>query len=288
MAAEITLTLDLEDHRPTPDLPKRYPEMTRRLIDFFDERQISITVFVVGTIAQDDPSLVKEISTRGHEVALHSFDHTPITDQTADEFRSHTERGKKILEDLTGVVVAGYRAPLFSLTAESIWAIDILRDLGFEYSSSTLPAPNPIFGFPNLPQQPFRWWNGLLELPAPIGHFGLLKAPYLGGVYFRYLPNWAIKNKMANAPEGACLWSYCHPYDIDFEEKNRFIKDAPLWVSLLLRFKRKNTLRKLERLLAAKGVDSTPPFRDLVQSGKFDRVPALSSADVGAVTTVAA
>jgi len=256
----ITFTLDLEDHRPDDKLPKRYTEITEKILAFLNKLKIKATVFVVGALAEKDPSLIKNIHDMGHEIAHHSYDHTPITDQTPEEFYVHTHRAKDILEDITGEKLAGFRAPIFSLTRQSLWAVDILKELGFEYSSSVLPAASPLYGLPGAPSSPFRWSNGLLEIPAPIGRIGPFLMPYLGGFYFRYLPFSIIHKQIKKSAENASLWTYCHPYDFDAGEKNWRIKGANIPISLLLWFNRKNTFRKMNRLLSCCCV--LPPFKD--------------------------
>lgn len=260
MKPELTFTFDLEDHRPNDALPKRYDAITYQLLEFLEKRKIKATIFTVGSLAEQDPEIVKTAHKAGHEIAHHSYDHTVLTKQSPDEFREHTKRGKDILEDITGEVIKGYRAPVFSLTPDTIWAIDILKELGFEYSSSVLPTSNPLHGFPGLPLEPFQWSNGLIEIPAPIGKIGPKDMPYLGGFYFRYLPFGIIKEKMKKAANDQSLWTYCHPYDFDGKEKNWKIKGASDLVSLLLWFNRKNTFKKMEQLLSA--CEPLPPFKN--------------------------
>ncbi len=260
MATSITFTLDLEDHRPDESVPERYSVVTEKILEFLNERAIKATVFTVGTLAEKNPQLIRRIHDAGHEIAHHSYDHTPLTKQDSGQFRDHTKRAKDILEDITGEKIVGYRAPIFSLTRDTLWAVDILKELGLEYSSSVLPAPNPLHGFPGAPSSPFRWSNGLIEIPAPIGKVGPFLMPYLGGFYFRYLPFGVIENKAKKAGDSVILWTYCHPYDFDPEEKNWRIKGASAPVSLLLWMNRKNTFNKLERL--AESFEFSVPFKD--------------------------
>ncbi len=264
----VTFTLDLEDHRPQSNLPKRYPLVMDRILLFLEEENIKGTFFVVGELAQSDPGMVKNIAAAGHEIALHSWDHTPLPLQNPARFREETIKGKELLEKLTGREVMGYRAPVFSLTAQSLWAIDILHDLGFRYSSSVLPATNPLYGLPGAPCSVFRWKNGLLEIPAPVGRLGPVTLPYLGGFYLRYLPAPLIRHFMHRASPDECLWLYCHPYDFDAGEKNFRIKGAPAWVSLLLWFNRRNSFTKMQNFVTASG----KPFAQMLAEGMFDQV----------------
>ena len=260
MSKAITFTLDLEDHRPDEALPKRYPEITEKILEFLDKRNIKATVFTVGSLAKKDPSIVKKVHAAGHEIAHHSYDHITLNKQTSEEFREDTRRAKETIEDVIGESVKGYRAPVFSLTRQTLWAVDILKELGFEYSSSILPAANPLHGIPGAPFSPFRWANGLLEIPAPVGKLGPALMPYLGGFYFRYLPFDIIKNQINNANDNTALWTYWHPYDFDPQEKNWRIKGASVPVSLLLWFNRKKTFKKLSRL--AEDYEFAAPLKD--------------------------
>jgi len=245
-----TFTLDLEDHRANEKYPKRYPENTRKLLKFLQQQKIKATVFTVGKIAEQDPGLIKEISELGHELAFHSYHHRHLTLELPNKFRNETASGKKLIEDITGKPVIGFRAPVFSLTPESQWVLDILKELDFEYSSSVIPAKNPLYGFPGLPSSPFYWPNGLLEIPVPISKMGLFTIPYLGGFYLRYLPLFMIQHCINKEQGEKHLWSYCHPYDFDADESFFRIKGASLLVSLLLWFNRRNTYNKIDCLLS--------------------------------------
>ncbi|GJL85508.1 MAG: polysaccharide deacetylase [Micavibrio sp.] len=256
----ITFTLDLEDHRLDENLPERYPVITDKILGFLDEHKIKATVFTVGALAEKNPQLIRRIHEAGHEIAHHSYDHTPLTKQGRNQFQEHTKRAKDILEDIAGEKITGYRAPVFSLTKDTLWAVDILKELGFEYSSSVLPVANPLHGLPGAPSTPFKWSNGLIEIPAPIGKVGPFLMPYLGGFYFRYLPFGVIKNQVKKADDSTIPWTYCHPYDFDAEEKNWRIKGASVPVSLLLWINRKNTFSKLERLTDS--FEFSKPFKD--------------------------
>lgn len=260
MGETITFTLDLEDHRPDESLPVRYPEMTEKILEFLERWNIKATVFTVGSLAKKDPETVRKVHAAGHEIAHHSYDHITLNRQSPAEFREDTRRAKEVIEDVIGEEVRGYRAPVFSLTRQTIWAVDILKELGFTYSSSVLPAANPLHGIPGAPHTPFRWSNGLLEIPAPVGKIGPFLMPYLGGFYFRYLPYPIVRRQIKKADDGAALWTYWHPYDFDVDEKNWRIKNASMPVSMLLWLNRKSTFKKLGRL--AENFKFDAPLRD--------------------------
>ena len=259
MPKAITFTLDLEDHRPNEALPKRYPQITQKILDFLQAQNIKATVFTVGSLAEKDPGLVRQVWAAGHEIAHHSYDHIALNQQSPAVFREDTRRAKQTIEDVIGEAVTGYRAPVFSLTRQTLWAVDILKELGFDYSSSIMPVANPLHGMAGAPQTPFRWSNGLLEIPVPVGGFGPVRMPYLGGFYFRYLPIILAKKFIKDASDDQLLWTYCHPYDFDAQEKNWRIKGASTSVSLLLWFNRRHTFKKLKML--ADTFEFTAPLR---------------------------
>lgn len=245
----ITFTLDLEDHRSSIKYEKRYPEIIHQILRLLDQNSVKGTFFTVGEIAKNDPQLIKEISNNGHEIAFHSYDHKQLQFENADNFKCETALGKQLLEDITGVKVIGYRAPVFSLSKQTLWALDILHELDFKYSSSVLPASNPLNGFSSAPRTPFFWPNGLLEIPVPVAKLGSVTIPYLGGVYLRYLPSSIIKRLVEKNLEQH-LWTYCHPYDFDSNEPFFRIKGASLLTSLILWFNRSNTENKILYLLS--------------------------------------
>ncbi len=268
MSCPITFTLDLEDHRPV-DMEKRYPATTLSLLDFLDEHAIKATVFILGRVAAESPELIRTIADRGHELAYHTEDHVHLHKLDRAEFCGKSENGKKFIEDITGQPVTGFRAPAFSLTQASLWAVDAIQELGFVYSSSVLPIANPINGFPGAPRQPFYWPNGLLEIPACVARFGPLELPFLGGIYLRYLPYFLISRKLKRAGNNASHWIYCHPHDFDHEEPYYTIPGTSVLTSLLLWFNRKPTLAKLDRLMSEERVTADKPFNEQIQAGKF-------------------
>ena len=276
--APVTFTLDLEDHRPDEHAELRYPAVMREVLDWLDDRSIRGTVFVVGEVAESQPDLVCEVATRGHEVALHCWRHVPLTELDPGTFRDETAKAKALLEDLTGTAVGGYRAPTFSLVPSSVWAVDVLAELGFAYSSSVLAGSNPLFGWPGAPRQPFRWPNGLVEFPVPVAGAGRFRLPFLGGTYLRVLP-WTVvagaRRWHRDPGAGSAPWTYTHPYDFDPGEPKWKVPDAGrlyplLWVG------RKGLFKKLDRLLGD-GATAGPPLGERLAAadvgGVFDPVP---------------
>jgi peptidoglycan-N-acetylglucosamine deacetylase len=265
-----TFTLDLEDHHPWPNPSPRYPGITYKILDFLSDREVKGTFFVLGELAERHPEIIRSIHERGHEIGFHTYAHVPLTKENPERFRDQTQRSKAFLEDLTGTEVIGFRAPIFSLTPETLWALPILEDLGFRYTSSVLPLRHPLHGFPGAPQQPFRWKDSLVEIPVPIARIGLLSLPFLGGVYMRYLPDFVVMSLLRRQGSGTALWTYCHPYDFDPDEKFIVMREATAIVSFVLWLNRRSTFRKVAKIL---GQGAGLPFRDYLKQGAYDSVP---------------
>lgn len=261
MPTPITFTFDLEDHRPHSDAwPSRYPDLTRALLGWLDERAITATVFIVGTLASEAPDLVNEIAERGHEIGLHNWHHVALTSQTPRSFREGVRRGKALLEELTGRTVAGFRAPTGSLVPNTLWAVDVLAEEGFSYSSSVVPGRNPLHSFPGAPTHPFRHQSGLAEFPAPMSGPKWCALPFLGGTYLRLIPQRVHDAMARSAPIEPGAFLYCHPYDFDTDERFWWVGDVgPL--SPLLWIGRRGLLAKLDHLMA---MGSAPPLGNLL------------------------
>ncbi|MBI2704231.1 MAG: polysaccharide deacetylase family protein [Actinobacteria bacterium] len=271
MTPPISFTFDLEDHRPAPTWKARYPEHTRRLLDFLDERAIRATVFVVGRVAERSPDVVREVADRGHEVGLHNFEHWALFSCVPSAFREKTARCKAMLEDLTGREVAGFRAPAGTLMPTTYWATEVLAELGFRYSASVLPVQTYGVGFPGCPAEPFRWPSGLLEAPCPCVGVGPVGLPIMGGTFLRVLPLPLVRLGMRRLPAGSAPWVYAHPYDIDSLERFWVVPEVHLWGSLLLWINRGLMLRKLDRLVTGRTAD--PLGERLAALDRAGRIP---------------
>jgi len=194
---------------------------TERLMALLAERHVSGTFFVLGWVAERSPSLVKRIASAGHEVACHGFSHRLIYQQDEPEFREETARSKGFLEDLTGKPVLGYRAASFSITRDSLWALDALIDLGFRYDSSVFPIRHDLYGLPDARPEPNRITapsgRTLAEFPMSTAKFLGLTVPVSGGGYFRILPYWLTRAGLRQInEEGQRPFSfYLHPWEVD-------------------------------------------------------------------------
>jgi polysaccharide deacetylase family protein (PEP-CTERM system associated) len=246
----VTFTIDLEDPTEAYSLQGRYAQAMPRILDMCDEYNCRATVFTTGRAAKTVPKLIQEVAARGHEVAYHSHNHLPLPEENTARFREETKADKNRFEQLIGKPVLGYRAPRFSLTPDSAWALDILKENGFEYSSSIMPTSVSLFGFPNTPHTPFKWPNGLIEFPLPVKTIGKFAIPYLGGVYLYLLPTFLTDSWRANASPKEALWTYAHPYDLDNEAEFPAMPHTPGWVRLVLKFAHLMAEKKIRHVLA--------------------------------------
>jgi polysaccharide deacetylase family protein (PEP-CTERM system associated) len=226
----------------------RVERNTLRLLELFDRHGVRITFFVLGWVAERAPQLIKELHRAGHEIACHGLTHELVYKQTPQLFREETHRSKSMLEDLTGAKVRGYRAATYSITAKSLWALDILEELGFEYDSSVFPVRHDLYGIPDASRHPFRVASGkLIEVPLTTVRVFGQHLPCAGGGYFRLLPyglfRWAVRR--ANA-EGLSAVFYLHPWEVDPQQPRI---DAP-WRSRFRHYTNLHrTVGRLEALL---------------------------------------
>ncbi|HEV7585633.1 MAG TPA: polysaccharide deacetylase family protein [Solirubrobacteraceae bacterium] len=254
----VTVTFDLEDNWGAGAGEQRFVAMSHRFFDFLQERGIVATVFVVGELARRHGELIRRAAEAGHEIGLHGLRHVPLADVGRSALPGELREGRALLEDVAQVPVLGFRAPIFSLTRASSWAIEQVHDAGFVYSSSVLPAANPLHGWPGAPSRPFRWDNGLIELPCPVGGVGPVQVPFLGGIYIRYVPLIVARRFLRGLGEGAVPWSYAHPYDLDTEEPFSVMPHAGWLVSRILHTRRGVTLSRLQAMIDAGGAPGRP------------------------------
>lgn len=203
------------------NLESRVVANTRRLLALFGRHEVKGTFFVLGWVAEREPELVREIAAAGHEIASHGYSHKLVFNQTREEFRAETWRAKQILEQLLGQPVRGYRASTYSITRRSLWALDVLVELGFEYDSSIFPIRHDVYGYPEAARWPGRLTTpsggSLVEFPMTTASMAGLKVPVCGGGYFRLLPYAFTRRALAgvNKSERRPFVFYLHPWEID-------------------------------------------------------------------------
>ena len=199
----------------------RVERNTERLMEILAERGVHATFFVLGWLAERVPALVRRIAEAGHEVACHGYSHQLVYKQTPGEFREETVRAKHFLEDTVGHAVLGYRAASFSVTRQSLWALDVLIDLGFRYDSSIFPIHHDLYGIPGATPEPHRVsapsGRTLAEFPMSAANFFGLQVPVSGGGYFRILPYWLTRAglEQINHRRGRPFAFYLHPWELD-------------------------------------------------------------------------
>ncbi|WP_417320197.1 XrtA system polysaccharide deacetylase [Emcibacter sp.] len=225
------MTVDVEDYfqvgafendirrEDWDSLPCRVERNMDVILNMFDEAGTKATFFTLGWVAERYPAVVRRIVEEGHELASHGMAHWRVTHQSPEEFREDVLRSKKLLEDVGGCPIRGYRAASFSIGEKNLWALDILEEAGFDYSSSIYPIRHDHYGMPNAPRFAFRPIEGrnFLEMPVTTVDVAGKKIPCGGGGYFRLLPyflsKWAM-SRVNNRDDQSCIF-YFHPWEID-------------------------------------------------------------------------
>jgi polysaccharide deacetylase family protein (PEP-CTERM system associated) len=257
------MTVDVEDYFHTEamteavdrsdwsSMPSRVQASTEILLELFARKKVTATLFFLGWVAEKFPSLVLQAVQQGHEVACHSYWHRAIFRLSPEEFREDTIRARDAIEAAGNVRILGYRAPSFSLTPGTEWAVEILAQLGFQYDSSVNPVPHDFYDNAKAPRAPHTLVNGaLLEIPIATVRLGSRNLPVGGGAYFRILPYrysaWGVSQ--INKTEGRPAMFYLHPWEIDAHQPRLKVKlksRIRQYTSLA------STYQKLELLLGA-------------------------------------
>jgi polysaccharide deacetylase family protein (PEP-CTERM system associated) len=199
-------------------LERRVEANTDRILALFAEAGVSGTFFTLGWVAERHPALVRRIVGAGHELASHGYWHRLVHEQTPEAFAEDVGAAKRLLEDVGGVPVHGYRAPTFSINRRNPWAFDELEAAGYLYSSSIYPIRHDLYGMPEAPRFPYRPGTGrLVELPMTAVRVGGRNLPCAGGGYFRLLPYPVFRALLRhfNAADAAPGMFYTHPWEID-------------------------------------------------------------------------
>jgi polysaccharide deacetylase family protein (PEP-CTERM system associated) len=207
-----------------PLYPARVRQNTERALELLARNACHATFFVLGWVAEREPDLIRAVASQGHELACHSHLHRPLYTITPSEFRRDVGRSRCAIEDAAGVKVVGFRAPTFSITEKTLWALDILAEEGFEYDSSIFPIRHDLYGIPDAP----RWTHQkmspsgqvLWEIPPATVRVGPVNLPFGGGGYLRLLPmsftRWAIKTTHRRERQPVIV--YFHPWELDPEQ----------------------------------------------------------------------
>jgi polysaccharide deacetylase family protein (PEP-CTERM system associated) len=223
------LTIDVEDYFQVsafaPYIPRdqwdsrdcRVERNVERILQMLDSYNTKATFFTLGWIAERYPQLVRRIVEGGHELASHGYGHQRASDLSEADFFADIESAKKLLEDLSGHEIKGYRAPSFSIGEGNLWAFDCLERAGYRYSSSIYPIRHDHYGMPDAPRFAHQVRAGLLEVPVTTARFFDRNWPASGGGYFRLMPyavsRWLLQH--VNHVDRQSAVFYCHPWEID-------------------------------------------------------------------------
>lgn len=225
------MTIDVEDyfqvsafapHIPRDSwaaLPCRVEANIDRILGLLDGQGIKATFFTLGWIAERYRAMVRRIVDQGHELASHGYGHERASDMSQQQFRDDIGSSKRILEDISGHEIKGYRAPSFSIGTHNLWALDVLHSEGYRYSSSIYPVKHDHYGMPDAPRFAFYPGSndGLLELPITTVRLMNRNLPAGGGGYFRFFPyalsRWLMQQ--VNERDGQPAIFYFHPWEID-------------------------------------------------------------------------
>lgn len=252
------LTIDFEDWYQGLEIPysdwekfeDRIETVGDKLLQILEEGDTKATFFMLGYVAEQHPEIVKKIKSAGHEIGTHGFSHTLIYKQEPEVFRQEMKRAVEFLEDLTGDTILGHRAPFFSITKDSLWALDILGELGIKYDSSIFPVLNYRYGIAGSPRFPYkikREKYEFMEFPVSTLKLPGVTLPISGGAYFRIYPYQLTKQALrAVNRSGNPITFYLHPWELDPDHPRI---DVPRRIALTHYFNLGATERRLRKLL---------------------------------------
>jgi len=227
------LSVDLEDYFHVEAFASRIPRSqwslftsrvrhnTARVLELLERNRCRATFFVLGWVAEREPALIREIAQAGHELACHSHLHRLLYRLSPSEFRDDLRRSRAAIEDVGGAKVVGFRAPTFSVTRKSLWALEILAEEGFQYDASIFPIRHDRYGIPGasrwVHQRSLPSGQSIWEIPPSTVRLGRINLPFGGGGYLRLLPmsftRWAIE--AVHRREGQPVMIYFHPWELD-------------------------------------------------------------------------
>ena len=228
-------TVDVEDYFQVSAFEKHVPRdqwerwesrveaNTHRLLRLLDQHGVKATFFVLGWVGERYPQLVRDIHACGHEIGSHGYWHRLIYEQTPDEFRTDLRRSRDVLQEAIGQPVTAHRAASFSITKQSLWALEILVEEGFLVDSSVFPIHHDRYGIPGAERKLHRMTTAsgpLWEFPPSVARFAGLNVPVSGGGYFRLYPlPWTLYclRRINRAQQQPYIF-YIHPWEFDPEQ----------------------------------------------------------------------
>jgi polysaccharide deacetylase family protein (PEP-CTERM system associated) len=238
----LLLSFDLEDYNQLLHRALGVPGWDRRGAGFerqmgavfglLDELDAKATFFLLGVTIRHYPDVAREIASRGDEIACHGHDHQPVYGQSPDEFRRDVTASLELIEDLTGVRPRGFRAPAFSINRDTVWALEALAELGFEYDSSQYDSRKIPQRLTPVPAAPYAIslpsGRTLWEFPIPAWRVAGATIPIGGGSYWRVLPTPMLRRGLTSVTSEADHAAlYFHPYEFDPSRLRLELGDAP-------------------------------------------------------------
>ena len=226
-----------------------------KVLEILAKHNAKATFFILGKVAQTFPEVVKSIASIGHEVACHSYFHKPIYRQTPEEFKADLLRAKSTLESVSGQKILGFRAPYFSITHQSFWALPILIEAGFGYDSSLVPVCAPNYGLADGREGFYRLsysdGKSLIEAPPATARVFGYRVP-LGGGYFKMFSKEPFIRKLADLQSRKLpAVFYFHPHELEELPLRKELNGVPFWIYWKENMGRRRMREKLELLLAA-------------------------------------
>lgn len=256
-------------------LPLRVSDNVLRVLDLFAEADVKGTFFTLGWVAQRNAALMRRIADSGHEIASHGWDHARVHTLDRASFGADIAKARKVLEDVTGTRVTGYRAPSFSIDARTPWAYMELAEQGYAYSSSVAPVAHDHYGWREAPRFAFNPlpWSDLVEIPVTTAILGGKRVAAGGGGFFRVLPygfsRWAIRQVNRHDQRPAVF--YFHPWEVDPQQPR--VPNAPM----------RSKLRHYTNLEKMAG-----KLRELVHEFAWGRMDMLAHREAAKATSLAA
>jgi polysaccharide deacetylase family protein (PEP-CTERM system associated) len=252
-------TVDVEDWYQGIPIPestrvgaeRRLERCMDRLLGMMDARRVRGTFFLLGPVAQEYPGLVRRLAAAGHEIGCHGWSHDFLYTMTRARLREELLRAEGVLEELVGRPVTAYRAAYFSITRASLWALEVLAELGFRYDSSIFPVRNWRYGIPDFDPRPQRVGTPagpIMELPLSVRRVLGRNVPVSGGAYFRLYPYAVTRSNFRDAERaGRPVVFYLHPWELDPDHPR-----VPFhWKARLTHYANLGgTIPRLERLIA--------------------------------------
>jgi peptidoglycan-N-acetylglucosamine deacetylase len=226
------MSVDLEDYycdlpiSKWPNYQERVVKNTRKILELFNQNNVKATFFTLGYIAEKFPDLIHEIVEQGHEIGSHTYAHLDLRKNSKEVVTEDIKKSVKVLKDISGQEILGFRAPYFSINEKSFWVFDLLEEL-FVYDSSIFPVKTPLYGISNAPRTIYKPTvknpitnnedGKLIEIPAATHKFPIYgNVPIAGGFYLRFLPYFYIKYGIkSNHKNKNPVMMYIHPKDID-------------------------------------------------------------------------